>query len=74
MNEEEKAKELASGYREMMKCWAWQYFEKSLDEIRQDALERVLFCTDMKDVFLEKGKVQAVDQIKRGIGYVLEAK
>ena len=37
--EREAAIQRASGYREMMKGWAWKDFEKILDAIRLNALE-----------------------------------
>ncbi len=70
--EREAAIQRASGYREMMKGWAWKDFEKILDAIRLNALEGAIQCKDISDVQLQRGRVLVIDEIKSTVAYILE--
>lgn len=61
----------ANLYREMMRSEAWQDFDLFLMNERTTALELGINSSDIKDVQLNRGKVQQIDAIKNHMGYVI---
>lgn len=63
--------EKANSYRMMFESWPWKDFEAFLDAERMSALELGINSSDIKDVQLNRGKVQQIDSIKSHLGYVI---
>lgn len=66
-----KAVERANSYRQMMELWAWKELELFLENERKSALELAIVSEDLKDIQVNRGKVQQLDSIKSHLGYIL---
>lgn len=65
--------EKKNSYIDMVRFDAWRDFEMFLDNERSTALELGINSSDIKDVQVNRGKVQQIDAIKAHIGYILES-
>lgn len=70
----DKAKgERAQLYRAMMQSWAWRDFEdEMLNAERKASLERAISASKIESVFEERGRVKLIDEIRNGLGYILD--
>lgn len=69
---DQKAKEKAQAYKEMMNSWAYKDFENTMNDIRSEALEKAIASSSMEEVQVQRGIVKAIDRLKAEAAYVLE--
>lgn len=69
---DQKAKEKAQAYKEMMNSWAWKDHMNFMDEMRREALEKAIATSSMEEVQVQRGIVKAIDRLKGEADYVLE--